>query len=61
MTMKIRDDSLPEWTFRVDEVSAGVFEVTGRASDGRSVSLKGTDPDALIARCKDQARELEAR
>jgi hypothetical protein len=56
--MQIRDDSLPGWIFKVDEVSAGVFEVTGRAPDGRSVSRKGTDPDELLLKCKDDAREI---
>jgi hypothetical protein len=56
--MKIRDLSLPGWVFAVDEVSAGVFEAVGRGPGGRSVSRKGTDPESLIAQCKEDARAL---
>jgi hypothetical protein len=58
--MQIRDDSLPGWVFTVDEVSAGVFEVVGCDPSGRTVSRKGTDPEELIARCKEDARALAA-
>jgi hypothetical protein len=54
--MEIRDDSLPGWVFTIDEVSAGVYEVVGRSPRGRIVRKKGTDPDSLIAQCKEWAR-----
>lgn len=56
--MKIRDESLPGWVFTVDEVSAGVFEVVGRGPGGLTVSRKGTDPEDLIANCKEDARSV---
>lgn len=43
--------------FRVEEVSAGVYTVTGRDTSGRSVELTGTDPDALVHQVKDFARQ----
>jgi hypothetical protein len=39
---------LPEWTFEIDEVSAGVYRVQGVDEEGRSVEVTGTDPDALL-------------
>jgi hypothetical protein len=56
--MKIRDDSPPDWVFTVDELSAGVFEVVGRGPGDQSISRKGTDPEDLIARCKEDARAI---
>ena len=46
---------LPEWKFEVDEVSAGVYQVTASDDNGRSFSSKGTDPDVLLEECRDQA------
>ncbi len=56
--MEIRDDSLPGWVFRIDEVSAGVYKAVGRSPRGRTVHRTGTDPDALIAQCKEDALKL---
>jgi len=39
---------LPGWTFEVDEASAGVFEVVGLHTSGRSLRLVGTDPASLV-------------
>jgi hypothetical protein len=57
--MAIQDESLPGWVFRVEEVSAGVFEVSAQAPGGRSVSRKGTNPDGLLEQCKEDARGME--
>jgi hypothetical protein len=56
--MKRTFDDLPGWTFHIDEVSAGVYEVVGRDARGRQVSSKGTDFDALLAECKSAAARL---
>jgi hypothetical protein len=48
---------LPEWSFEVEEVSAGVYEVTGVDRFGHRVQSKGTDPDALL----DEARKWAAK
>jgi hypothetical protein len=45
--------------FRVEEVSACVFEVSARGPGGRSVSRRGTDPHGLLERCKEDARGME--
>jgi len=53
--MKKTFPSLRDWTFDVDEVSAGVYEVIGRNRLGQAVSAKGTDPDKLLDECKESA------
>jgi len=50
-----RFPELPDWEFRMEEVSAGVYEVKGSDSHGRRVSAIGTDLDELIARCRREA------
>jgi hypothetical protein len=59
--MAMQDESLPGWVFRVEEVSAGVFEVSARGPGGRSVSRNGTDPDGLLEKCQEDARGMETR
>jgi len=49
---------LPGWIFDADEVSAGVYSAFGRDRDGHSVQAKGFDPDALIEKCRQSARDI---
>ena len=56
--MEKKFSELPEWTFRVEEVSAGVYEVAGQDRNGRRVSAVGTDPDSLVAKCKSDAATI---
>ena len=49
---------LEGWQFEVQEVSAGVYRVTGRDRFGRRVSSTGTDPDALLQECRTTALGL---
>jgi hypothetical protein len=51
-------EHLTDWSFSVEEVSAGVYRATGTDSAGRSVEESGTDPDATLERCKRVAAEL---
>jgi hypothetical protein len=46
------------WVFEVEEVSANVYRVTGHDAQGRNVARTGTDPDALLAQCKQDAIEV---
>lgn len=39
---------LPGWSFDIEEVSAGVYIVTGTDGVGRRVEMTGTDVDALL-------------
>jgi hypothetical protein len=47
---------LPSWSFRVEEISAGVYRVFGKNIDGRTVESDGTDVDEVIRSCVDMAR-----
>ena len=49
---------LPKWTFEMDEVSAGVYEVVGKDKSGRQVQSKGTDLEVLLQECRRKALEL---
>jgi len=50
---------LPAWYFDMDEVSAGVYEVIGRDTAGHIVSAKGTDLEALVEQCRQEAQRQE--
>lgn len=49
---------LPGWTFDADEVSANVYCAVGCDRAGRKVEATGTDPDAVIMKCRQAALEL---
>jgi hypothetical protein len=59
--MKKVFSDLPDWSFDIDEVSAGVYEVVASDKHHRQFSNKDTDLDALLERSRQQARELEQR
>ena len=56
--MKKTFPDLPSWSFDMDEVSAGVYEVVGSDIRGNRVSAKGTDLDAVVEDCRRQALKL---
>ena len=56
--MSISDGNLENWSFTIDEVSAGVYRVYGSDPSGRSVEADGTDPDALLEQCRVAAAEM---
>lgn len=56
--MSITFDELPDWRFEVNEVSAGVYSVTGKDSVGRCVGNKGTNLDELLDVCKAMALKI---
>ena len=47
---------LPHWTFDVDEVSAGMYQVVGTDEEGHSVCVNGTDVDEIIRKCRQEAK-----
>jgi hypothetical protein len=51
---------LPGWTFEIDEVSAGVYSVSGVDEVGRSVAASGTDPEAVLSECRRSAAKIQA-
>jgi hypothetical protein len=50
---------LPEWSFDIDEVSAGVYQVAATDRTGQRMSKTGVDPEALIEECRNEVRKLE--
>jgi hypothetical protein len=56
--MSLTFEDIPGWIFNADEVSAGVFEVTGRDSLGRTFGAIGIDPEDLLAKAKQYAISL---
>lgn len=53
-------DHLPNWTFDLDEVSAGVYQVVATHVAGCRVEVKGTEPDDLLERAASDAEKMEA-
>ena len=41
-----------QWSFSVEEVSAGVYRAKGVDDAGRTVECSGTDPDSALAECQ---------
>ena len=52
---------LPGWTFDMEEVSAGVYEVIAQNSSGQYTSAKGIELDQLVEQCKNEARRLSEK
>lgn len=46
------DDPLSHWTFKVEEISPGVYRFKGNDPTGRSLERQGTDPEALMVECR---------
>ncbi|MDE1174499.1 MAG: hypothetical protein PW790_12640 [Parvibaculaceae bacterium] len=57
MTIKSYPD-LPDWTFQIAEVSAGVYEVIATGRAGHRVSDKGIDVEDLTNACRERASEI---
>jgi hypothetical protein len=53
--MAIEFTELSGWNFDANEVSADVFIVVGSDRFGRKIEKTGTDPDALIEACRQDA------
>lgn len=51
-------DRLAGWFFRIDERSAGVYEVEGVDLRRRTVRSRGTDPDRVLNECVAMARGI---
>lgn len=54
--MKTQFPDLPGWTFEVEEVSFGMYEVCCRYGSGGVIRKSGTDPEALLAECRMEAQ-----
>lgn len=51
---------LPGWRFEMDEISAGVYEVTARDGAGHCVSAKDADLEAALQQCCQDALQVSS-
>ena len=49
---------LHDWTFSVEEVSAGAYRASGIDSAGRTVEVTRTDPDEALEECQQAAADI---
>lgn len=57
--MKIQVATLPNWTFDIEEVSAGAYRVKAKHKFGASVEMTGIDSEKLTQRAKEAAEKME--
>lgn len=57
--MDVNIENLPNWTFQIDETSAGVYKLIARHALGCSIELTGADPDRILDEAKRSANEIE--
>lgn len=57
--METNPDRLAGWTFKEDEISAGVYRVSAVDSMGRKAERTGTDPEKLRAECRKDAEAIQ--
>lgn len=50
-----------DWTFDVEEVSAGVYRATGRDRAGRTVEASGVGADDALEKCRAHAENMTAQ
>ena len=53
-------DLVTGWFFRVEEISNGAYQAEGTDLNGRTVSCEGSDPDLLLQKCAQDAKEIKA-
>ena len=56
--MKKEFPEVPGWSFEIEEQSAGVFHITATENGVRTFDMKGTDRDALLSECREEAAAL---
>ncbi len=56
--MKKEFPEVPGWSFEIEEQPAGVFHITATENGGRTFDMKGTDRDALLSECREEAAAL---
>ena len=50
---------LPDWSFDIDETSAGVYQVVAIDKQGHLISAAGIDPEMLVAECRSEASNID--
>ena len=56
--MSRRYPEFPGWTFDIDEISAGVYELVAKDARGRTITKFSTDLERLIEECKRDVADL---
>jgi hypothetical protein len=59
--MKREIEELPNWTFQVEEMSAGIYRLRAKHRLGPSIESTGIDPEELMERARKDAAEMERR
>jgi hypothetical protein len=54
----IEFNEIPGWQFKIEEISAGVYEASGKDKSGRNVKKMGSEPDKLLEYCKNYAMQF---
>jgi hypothetical protein len=57
--MKRKPFDLNGWTAQIDEISAGVYEISAKHASGAVFQMTGTDTDELEAQAFAYARSIE--
>lgn len=52
---------LLNWSFAVDEISAGIYRVTAKDNAGRIISFDGIHPEKMLIECKQAALDISRR
>ena len=60
VSMQFDDMCIPDWTFDLEEISNGVFRLSGRHTLGPSVEANGTEIDQLQREVLKSVKELNA-
>lgn len=58
--LAVADDLLADWTFKVREISAGVYRGSAEGPRGRSAGLTRGDPDEVMALLRERAAAIAA-
>ena len=56
--MKMELPELPGWSFEIEELPAGVHQITATEKGGRTFVMKGTDYETLLSECREEAAAL---
>ena len=54
-------DDLPDWSFEIDEVSMGIYQIRGKHTLGWTIEITGTSERDLISNARKAAQEVALR
>jgi hypothetical protein len=59
--MKMEFPELPEWSFEIEELSAGGYQITATDKGGHTFDMKGPDRALLLTECREEAAAVSER